>query len=135
VSIPRTNPLTTAEGTWSKRLLKRRQDELAAHRLGVRAFRGPQQERVTVLQLLAELERHYELRDLASLRRLKSHLKHIKAFFGNDRALEVTANRISAYMEIRQQEGAANATINRETEGLQRLRSDPATSHDAREGR
>ena len=104
----------------AKRILKRRQDELAAHRLGVRAFRGPQQERVTVLQLLAELERHYELRDLASLRRLKSHLKHIKSFFGNDRALEVTANRISAYREKRQQAGAANATINRETEGLQR---------------
>jgi integrase len=104
----------------AKRLLKRRQDELAAHRLGVRAFRGPLQERVTVLQLLTELERHYELRDLASLRRLRSHLKHIKAFFGNDRALEVTANRISVYMEKRQQAGAANATINRETEGLQR---------------
>jgi integrase len=106
--------------TEARRLMKRRQDELAAHRLGVRSFRGPQQERVTVLQLLTELERHYELRDLASLRRLKSHLKHIKAFFGNDRALEVTANRISTYMEMRQREGAANATINRETEGLQR---------------
>jgi len=75
---------------------------------------------VSVLQLLTELERHYELRDLASLRRLRSHLKHIKDFFGNDRALEVTANRINSYMERRQQAGAANATINRETEGLQR---------------
>jgi integrase len=106
--------------TEARRLMKRRQDELAAHRLGMRSFRGPQQERVTVLQLLAELERHYELRDLASLRRLRSHLKHIRDFFGNDRALEVTANRISSYMEMRQQAGAANATINRETEGLQR---------------
>src|SRR5438094_46669 len=30
----------------ARKLLKRRQDELAAHRLGVRPFRGPQQERI-----------------------------------------------------------------------------------------
>lgn len=104
----------------ARKLLKQRQDELAAHRLGIRRFQGPQQERITVLQLLTELERHYELQDLASLRRLRSHLKHIRQYFGNDRALAVTAFRLSAYMEFRQQQGAANATINRETEGLQR---------------
>ena len=104
----------------ARKLLKRRQDELAAHRLGVQPFRGPQQERITVLRLLEELERHYELRGLASLSRLQQHLKHIRAFFGNDRVLEVTPHRINAYMERRQEQQAANATINRELEGLQR---------------
>jgi integrase len=66
------------------------------------------------------LERHYELRGLASFSRLNQHLKHIRAFFGNDRALEVTSHRINAYKELRQQQQAANATINRELEGLQR---------------
>jgi integrase len=47
-------------------------------------------------------------------------LKHIRAFFGNDRALEVTPHRINAYMALRQEQHAANATINRELEGLQR---------------
>lgn len=104
----------------AKKLLKRRMDELAAHRLGARRFQGPQQERVTVSQLLDALEQDYALKELASLRRLKSHLKHIRAFFGSDRAIEVTASRVRAYMGKRQQEGAANATINREVEGLQR---------------
>jgi integrase len=75
---------------------------------------------VTVLQLLDELQRDYELRGRASLPQLKAHLKRIRLFFGNDRALEVTPNRVNAYMEKRQREGAAPATINREVEGLQR---------------
>jgi hypothetical protein len=41
----------------ARKLLKQRQDELAAHRLGVRRFQGPKQERVMVKQLLDELGR------------------------------------------------------------------------------
>jgi integrase len=104
----------------AKRALKRRQDQLGAHRSGARPFQGPQQERVTVWQLLENLERDYTLRGMASLQQLRAHLKHIKAYFGNDRALEVTPARVGAYMELRLEEGAANATVNREVEGLQR---------------
>jgi len=104
----------------ARRALKRRQDELSAHRIGARRFQGPQQERITVRQLLDELERHYELLNLSSLDRLRSHVKHITRFFGNDRALEVTPTRVNQYMEQRQRERAANATINREVDGLQR---------------
>jgi len=102
------------------RALKRRQDELAAHRIGARRFQGPQQERVTIWQLLENLEREYALRGIASLPQLKAHLKHIRASFENDRASEVTPARVGAYMEQRLKEGAANATVNREVEGLQR---------------
>jgi integrase len=104
----------------ARKLLKRRQDELSADRIGARRFQGPQQERVTVLQLLDALQRDYELRGLASVVQLRTHLKRIKQFFGNDRALEMTPNRVHVYMERRQHDGAANATINREVEGLQR---------------
>lgn len=107
----------------ARRLLKRRQDELAADRIGARRFIGPQQERLTVLAVLDELIRDYELRGLASLGQLQAHLKHIKRFFGNDRAVEVTPARVNVYMERRKLEGAANATINREVEGLQRALS------------
>ena len=104
----------------AKRALKRRQDQLGAHRSGARPFQGPQHDRVTVWQLLESLERDYTLRGMASLQQLRAHLKHIKAYFGNDRALEVTPARVGAYMELRLHEGAANATVNREVEGLQR---------------
>src|SRR6476646_7435187 len=73
----------------ARKLLKQRQDELAAARLGIRRFQGPQQDRVTVTQLLDELGRDYALRGLTSTNRLHSHLKHIRFHFGNDRALEV----------------------------------------------
>jgi hypothetical protein len=60
----------------ARKLLKRRQDELCADRIGARRFQGPQQERVTVLQLLDALKRDYELRGLASLVQLRAHQAH-----------------------------------------------------------
>src|ERR1043165_7796208 len=104
----------------ARRALKRRQDELGAHRSGARPFQGPQQERVTIWQLLENLERDYTLRGMASLPQLRAHLKHIKAYFGNERALAVLPARVGVYMERRLDEGASNATVNREVEGLQR---------------
>jgi hypothetical protein len=47
-------------------------------------------------------------------------LKHVRAVFGMDRAIAVTADRLRDYVTQRQHEGAANATINRELEALQR---------------
>src|SRR6516165_12453739 len=47
----------------AERFLKRRLGELAAEQHGGRAFVGPQQERVTVNQLLDGLEQDYALRD------------------------------------------------------------------------
>ena len=104
----------------ARRALKGRQDQLGAERIGARRFQGPDQERVTVWHLLESLERDYALRGMASLPQLHAHQKHIKTYFGNDRALAVTPARVGAYMEQRLQEGAANATVNREVEGLQR---------------
>jgi hypothetical protein len=104
----------------ARKLLRHRQDELAAGRLGIRRFQGPQQERITVTQLLDELERDYTLRGSASTDRLRSHLKHIRAYFGNDRALEVTPARVNVFMEMRIKERAENATINKEVKALQR---------------
>lgn len=94
------------------RVLRQRRREIGAHELGLRPFRGPQQERVTVEELLRSVERDYQ--------KLRSHLRHIRAFFGMDRALVVTTDRLWDYMAQRQAEGAADAMINRELEGLQR---------------
>jgi len=40
-----------------------------------------------------------------------SHLKRIRAYFGNDRALEVTPARVNVYMEMRIKERAENAQL------------------------
>jgi integrase len=110
-------------GTSEKEAHKRLADrihEVKNHKKGIKAFTGPAQERVTVEQLLQDLERDYTVHTRSSLERLKSHLTHIRAYFASDRARSVTRSRLLAYIEFRQRAGAANATINRELEPLQR---------------
>jgi integrase len=103
----------------ANKLLDQRLKEIAAHKLGLRVFQGPRQERVTVEELLKDLETDYTMRGCKSLPQVKSHLKHISGFFGLDRALAVTTERITKYVVGRQEDGAAPATINREVEILQ----------------
>lgn len=100
--------------------LRDRIHDVRNHKKGIKAFVGPKQERVTVEELLEGLERDYLINKRSSWQRLKSHLTHIRTYFGRDRARSITRSRLSAYVEYRQQEGAANAMINRELEPLQR---------------
>lgn len=106
----------------ARRLLRHRLREVGAHLLGVRKFARPQQERVMVSELLQNYERDCEIRGLKGLKQVHSHLKHVRAFFGTDRALAVTAARLRDYVAARKDEGAkppSSATINRELECLQ----------------
>jgi integrase len=103
----------------AEKLLAQRLREVGAHKLGARIFQGPRQERVTVEELLKDLQADYEMRGRKSIPQLKSHLKHIRDYFGLDRALAVTTDRITQYILSRQREEAKPATINREVESLQ----------------
>src|SRR5215469_4562184 len=60
----------------AERFLKRRLGELAAEQHGGRAFVGPQQERVTINDLLDGLERDYRLRDKWNTK-AASHVKAV----------------------------------------------------------
>jgi integrase len=104
----------------AKRLLRDRRREVAVHRSGLRQFQGPRQERFLVEELLTGLERQHEILGRKGLPQLRSHLKHVRAAFGMHRAVAVTAERLRDYVAQRQKDGAANATINRELEALQR---------------
>ena len=46
--------------------------------------------------------------------------QHLKPFFGSMRAIDVTSEQLARYVDKRQQEEAANATINRELAALKR---------------
>ena len=85
-----------------------------------RSFHGPRQDRVTVDELLRALERDHEVRGRKGLPQLRSHMKHVRAFFALDRALAAGPDRQRDYIAARQRDGAATATINRELECLQR---------------
>src|SRR5208282_5136375 len=100
--------------TVARRLLKARIAETG--RRG--KFLGPTEERVTFEDLAAMLENDYAINNRRSTRRLRASLKHLRKFFGLDRAVDIGADRIGAYAVARRAAGAANASINRETATL-----------------
>jgi len=116
----RRRPLTDHEATVvAQKFLETRLREVANEREGLRPFIGPQQEKLTVEDLVGNYEQDCEIRQLKSRKPIRSHLKHIREFFGQGRALAVTGERLRGYIQARQGEGAKPATINRELEGLQ----------------
>jgi integrase len=76
-------------------------------------------ERVTIDELLNGLEAHYKIEGREQERAL-SHMRHLRAFFGFERAVCVTAATVQRYIVQRQAAGAANGTINRELHILRR---------------
>lgn len=99
----------------AERFLKRRLGEIAAEQHGGRAFVGPQQERVTVNELLDGLERDYKLRDKWNVK-TASVLKPLRNRFGTWRAVDLTSDAIGKHIEELRGEGYSNASVNRRTQ-------------------
>lgn len=102
----------------ANKLLKKRLGEIGRGRVT-----GPKEERVTFDDLAAAIERDYAVNGNRprSLESLKLSLRHLRGFFGLDRALDITPTRVSLYVEARRREGAANGSINRELAALKRM--------------
>jgi site-specific recombinase XerD len=85
-------------------------------------FIAPQTARIQVNELAADFERDQTIRDRKAAADAKSRWElHLKPFFGHLRAVQVGTDQISRYIEKRQDQGAANATINRELACLKRM--------------
>ena len=68
---------------------------------------------------LAEMIRtDYLHKGRRSGRRLEGSIKHLSGYFGTDLAIDIDAGRVKAYKTARIEQGAANATINRELAAL-----------------
>jgi integrase len=106
----------------ARRALKRRRDEIGAHRIGARTFGGPAQERILFGELLDALERQYETERRASLPQLRSHLKRVRTHFGDWTALSIDADSVRDYIEARRADPKrpADASIQRELEAIRR---------------
>lgn len=102
--------------TLAGKLLKKRLGEIGRGRLI-----GPQEEKVSFEELAADLERDYSINGKRSAHTLRFKLQHLRASFVLMRAVDITTDRIRAHVSARQQEGAANATINRELAALKRM--------------
>ena len=100
----------------AKRLLKRREGEISLGKLpGVRF------ERVFFDDLSIDLVADYRINNKRTLGRAEGSVKHLTDFFEGSRVIDITTPRIRKYIESRQEEGAANATINRELAALKRM--------------
>jgi integrase len=98
------------------KLLKKRIGETAAGKLI-----GPIEERVTFEDLADALLTDYAVNRLRSARSVRLSIKHLKARFALDRAVDITTERIKKYVADRQRQDAANASINRELAALKRM--------------
>jgi integrase len=97
------------------RLLKRRTAEAGSGR----PF-GHDIEKTTLPELVEMVRNDYQANG-RRLRAVHAPLNHLLAYFGKDcRAMDVSSDRVTAYIANRQQAGAANATINRSLAALKR---------------
>jgi hypothetical protein len=99
----------------AERALKLKLQERDAELGGGRKMITPQQQRLTVNELLDNLESDYRLRDIYSPQ-FKSHLSHIRNHFGDWWAVEVTAALVDRYIEGRLAKGAKPSSVNRSTQ-------------------
>lgn len=101
----------------ARKFLKRKLKEVGADQIGARPFVGPQQQRITIAELLDALEADYKLRGVGTPQ-LASHLKQVRAHFGQYRAVAISAELVDKFIAERLEEGYRPATINRNTQIL-----------------
>jgi integrase len=100
----------------ARKLLKKRLGEMGRGR-----FIGPDAEKVTFDHMASDLETDYKTNGKRSLTSAKLSVRNLRKFFGLDRALDITTDRIRKYTAMRQGEDVTNATINRELSALKRM--------------
>jgi len=100
----------------AKRLLKEREGDIAKG-----MYRGPKVDQTRFEELAALVKQDYEMNKRKTIRRLDEYLVHLEPFFRKMRAVRITTERIKAYIVKRQEQGAANGTINREIGLLKRM--------------
>jgi integrase len=99
----------------ARKLLKRR---LAESQTGRFIF---DEEKVTFEHLADGLITDYKLNNRRSLETAANNANHLRAFFGLDRAIDISIDRFTKYQLRRIEQGASVATINRETSTLRRM--------------
>ncbi|HLK86296.1 MAG TPA: site-specific integrase [Candidatus Binataceae bacterium] len=99
----------------ARKLLKKRIGEVANGHLI-----GPSEERLSFEDLAKMLITDYEINGKRSVDSALLSIRHLREFFGLYRAIDITPDRICAYVLARQHDGAANGSINRELAALKR---------------
>ena len=100
----------------AKRLLKKREGEISEGKLPGIYF-----DRVKFDELAEGFLRDYRINNRKSLVRAERSTGHLKRYFEGYRVPYINSPKIEGYIESRLDEGAANATINRELSALKRM--------------
>lgn len=101
----------------AEKLLRRRLGEIEAG-----TFTGPKLLRIRVDELCQDLMDEYRANGRKSFSDLEARWRlHLKPFFGGLRAVQVTTQLVDRYKVHRREQGAENATINRELAALKRM--------------
>ena len=111
----------------ARKLLRKRHGEMALSR-----FAGPDADKVTIRELAADFVTDYRVNGKKSLSKAllmvtrrddegKEKDAPLMAYFGDFKAHEVGTDLIKRYVAMRQEQGAANGTINRELSAIKRM--------------
>jgi site-specific recombinase XerD len=82
---------------------------------------GPNIEKTVFQDMVKMLIDAYTANKRRSINRIKDAVNHLRVFFGDSRAKEITSDRVTAYIAARQAENAASSTINSELAALGRM--------------
>ncbi|MBW2341817.1 MAG: tyrosine-type recombinase/integrase [Deltaproteobacteria bacterium] len=106
----------TTKKTEAERLLKKREGDIAEGKNPGLYF-----DRVKFDELAEDFLSDYRINQKKSLVRAHRSIGHLKETFGGARITQITTPKIQAYIEQRLDQGAANASINRELAALKRM--------------
>ena len=102
--------------TYAKKLLRLREGQIMEGRIPALKI-----EKVLFDELAEGLINDYRVNSRNSLRRIRESIRHLKDWFEGIRAVDITTDRVNMYIAQRQEEGASNATVNRELPALKRM--------------
>ena len=107
----------TSKKMIAKKLLEKREGRIAEGRLPGIYF-----EKVTFQELADDLINDYIINGKKTTRWVKRKIKiHLDPYFGRMKAVQITTAQVKEYISMRLDEGASNATINRELASLKRM--------------
>jgi integrase len=101
----------------AKRKLREKLDAISKGRF------VPNEEKLTFDQIKQDLTTDYKVQGNRSLSTMLYCVKHLEKFFGFDRAIDITSDRVREYQAARLAESASRATVNREVAYLGRMLS------------
>ncbi|MBN1548348.1 MAG: hypothetical protein JW902_16990 [Syntrophaceae bacterium] len=102
--------------TAAKRLLKRREGEISQGKIPGIVF-----DKVRFHDLADDFLTDYRVNEKKSIVRAERSVRHLKAAFNGMRVTNISTPLINHHIQRRQDEGAANATINKELAALKRI--------------